>query len=173
MTQRGNGRVGGAAPRGGGGHGVRAARCGVRAASERYVSPVQGEGLADLDAAAPRNRVASPARCGRQLAGFAGALDLVAAAAWSSRRAARPPVRRLVFYCRATSASTAPSRRMCCPTQCASYLDLCGASVSRASLLLLREKRDERREEEEASSAKNRSRLPREGVEASGLGFGI
>ena len=30
---------------------------------------------------------------------------------------------RLVFYCRTTSASTAPctSRRMCCPTRCASY----------------------------------------------------
>jgi len=32
-------------------------------------------------------------------------------------------LQRLVFYCRTTSASTAPctSRRMCCPTHCASY----------------------------------------------------
>ena len=37
---------------------------------------------------------------------------------------------RLVFYCRTTSASTAPctSRRMCCPTYCAS----CCARVSRS-----------------------------------------
>ena len=34
---------------------------------------------------------------------------------------------RLVFYCRTTSASTAPctSRRMCCPTLCASYYAPC------------------------------------------------
>ena len=34
---------------------------------------------------------------------------------------------RLVFYCRTTSASTAPctSRRLCCPTHCASYGALC------------------------------------------------
>jgi len=34
---------------------------------------------------------------------------------------------RLVFYCRTTSASTAPCtpRRMCCPTHCASYCAPC------------------------------------------------
>ena len=37
------------------------------------------------------------------------------------------PEERLVFYCRTTSASTAPytSRRMCCPTHCASYCAPC------------------------------------------------
>ena len=37
------------------------------------------------------------------------------------------PDQRLVFYCRATSASTAPctSRRMCCLTHCASYCAPC------------------------------------------------
>ena len=53
---------------------------------------------------------------------------------------------------------------------------LCGASPSRGSALLLREKREDRREEAEASSAKNKSRLPRdsaEGEEASGLGFRV
>ena len=40
------------------------------------------------------------------------------------------PADRLVFYCRTTSASTAPctSRRMCCPTHCACY---CAPSVPR------------------------------------------
>jgi len=39
----------------------------------------------------------------------------------------RPGIERLVFHCRTTSASTAPctSRRMCCPTHCASYCAPC------------------------------------------------
>ena len=47
-----------------------------------------------------------------------------------SRRSKSLLRQRLVFYCRTTSASTAPctSRRMCCPTHCASY----SARVSRS-----------------------------------------
>ena len=58
-------------------------------------------------------------------------------------QASKPPVREalpeiLVFHCRTTSASTAPckSRRMCCPTHCASHCaprreeaDHCGGGV--------------------------------------------
>ena len=38
-----------------------------------------------------------------------------------------PVLKRLVLYCRTTSASTAPCtpRGMCCPTHCASYCALC------------------------------------------------
>jgi len=66
----------------------------------------------------------------RSSAGAAGSAD-----AGTCSRSASPSVsagpcvrpERLVFYCRTTSASTAPctSRRMCCPTHCASYCAPC------------------------------------------------
>ena len=50
---------------------------------------------------------------------------------WISDAARAQIFQRLGFYCRTTSASTAPctSRRMCCPTHCASYCALCQPQI--------------------------------------------